>query len=81
MELLSRQEQQAFVYNRLSPDLAVMVKGSIARDAALQDVFKVITTIFEDQHPLFQRRAGLVSSGKEKFVSKTTLFPLETTIS
>ena len=46
MEVLSNSEQQAFALNRLSPDLATMLKGTIDRSASIAELLKSLRSIF-----------------------------------
>ena len=43
MEALTNSEQQAFVLNRLSQDLATMVKGSVDRSAPVTELLEGLT--------------------------------------
>ena len=45
-------------YNRLSANLATIVKGTVDRTATIGKLLQTLTDVFEEQNPVFQRRLG-----------------------
>ena len=55
MSLLATKQQQAFMYNRMGPELSMRLKGTVLATANLQDMFQALDAVFLKLHPLFER--------------------------
>ena len=67
MHLLGVEEQQAYVYSRMGPQLTLRMEGTVSPSVGLSAFLDVLKGVFLQIHLLFQRRMSWfqLEKGKE----------------